>query len=172
MTNKPFTLAVVAMLTGAVTACATVDTSPITPPASERALMTLAAHGVQIYECHVAPDAAPAWRFVAPDADLFDNTGRRVGHHSAGPTWQHEDGSGFVGTVRARMDSPHAGAIPWLLLSARPQGPDGTFARVSSVQRVNTVGGQAPGEGCGNATLGKRAHMAYRADYVLYVPGP
>lgn len=160
-------------LAGLIAGCAsTADTTKIAAPAGEVPRMTLAAQGVQIHECRAIPGAAPAWVFVAPEADLFDADGRRIGHHGAGPSWQHEDGSGFVGTVRARMDAPRPGAIPWLLLSAKAQGPDGVFAHVSSVQRVNTVGGLAPVEGCGPATLGRRAHMAYRADYVLYVPRP
>ncbi len=146
-------------------------------PSGETPLMTAAAHGVQIYECR-APSAAeagakavPAWAFVAPEADLFDADGRRIGTHGAGPVWQHQDGSRFTGTVSARQDSP-SGAIPWLLLAARKEGPEGTFSRVSNVQRLNTVGGQPPADGCSTATLGKRVHMAYRADYVLLVPRP
>lgn len=172
MTMSPSTL-IALCLAGALTGCAsTTDTTKIAAPAGEIPRMTLAAQGVQIHECRAAPGAAPTWVFVAPEADLFDADGRRIGHHGAGPTWQHEDGSGFVGTLRARMDAPRPGAIPWLLLSTKAQGPDGAFARVSSVQRVNTVGGQAPADGCGPATLGQRAHMAYRADYVLYMPRP
>lgn len=169
---KPATMAVVVgLLGGGVTGCATPQ---LETPFGEIRLMTVAAQGVQIYECSAATaastGAAPAWGFVAPEADLFNADGRRIGRHGAGPSWQHEDGSGFVGTVRSRVESNQPGSIPWLLLSARPQGPDGAFARVSSVQRVNTVGGQPPAEGCSADKLGTRIHMAYRADYVLFVP--
>jgi Protein of unknown function (DUF3455) len=139
-------------------------------PAGELPLMTVAANGVQIYECRITQGTNPAWTFVAPEADLFDAQGRRIGSHGAGPFWQHADGSRFVGTVSARADAPRPGAIPWLLLAARQQGPEGMFSTVRSVQRVNTVGGQAPVEGCSVAALGKRALVAYRADYVLYAP--
>jgi hypothetical protein len=134
----------------------------------ETVLMTVSAHGVQIHECRAAPGADPAWAFVAPEAELFDADGHRIGHHSAGPVWQHEDGSGFTGTVRACVASPLPQAIPWLWLSAVPQGPHGVFSRVSSVQRLNTVGGKPPGFGCHRGTLGRRVRMAYRADYVLH----
>ena len=163
-------LAPLALIAATLAAAATGCASPaVQPPAGEVPLMTVAAHGVQIYECRATQGAAPAWAFVAPEADLFDASGRRIGRHGAGPFWQHEDGSRFVGTVRSRMDSPRPGAIPWLLLTAKPEGPAGAFARVSSVQRLETVGGQPPGDGCGAATLGKRVHIAYRADYVLHV---
>lgn len=157
------------LLVAALAGCASTP-SAIEPPAGEKALMTVAAHGVQVYECRATAGGAPAWAFVAPEADLFDTTGRRIGSHGAGPAWQHADGSGFTGTVRARSDAPQAGAIPWLLLSARPQGPSGAFSRVSHVQRVNTVAGQAPADGCSATALGTRIHMAYRADYLLYTP--
>jgi hypothetical protein len=145
------------------------------PPAlqasdSEIALMTVPAHGVQIYECRARANAAPAWTFVAPEAELFDGRGRRIGSHGAGPAWTHDDGSGFAGTLKSRTDAPSGGGIPWLLLTAKPQGTAGTFSKVSSVQRINTVGGLAPNEGCAAATLGQRARVAYRADYVLFVP--
>ena len=156
-----------ALLAAAVSGCAVPS---IEPPTTEVPLMTVAAHGVQIYACRAAPGAAPSWSFVAPEAELFDADGRRIGHHGAGPLWLHEDGSGFAGTVRASVQSPRPRAIPWLLLTARPQGQQGTFARVSSVQRLATVGGQAPHFGCSPATLGTQVRMAYRADYVLYVP--
>ena len=161
-----FTLAT-ALLGAAVTGCAVPD---LEPPAGETALMTVFAHGVQIHECRAAPGATPVWTFVAPEADLFDANGRRIGRHGAGPVWRHDDGSGFVGTVRSRVESPRPRAIAWLLLAAHPQGPDGAFARVSSVQRLNTVGGQPPGFGCDTDTLGTRVRMAYRADYVLHAP--
>ena len=39
---------------------------------------------------------------------------------------------------------PSASAIPWLLLTAKSNGPEGSFSNVTSIQRVNTVGGIAP----------------------------
>jgi len=143
---------------------------PLDVPESQTALMTVAAHGVQVYECKDASEKAPSWVFIAPEADLFDANGVRIGRHGAGPFWQHEDGSRIVGTVRGKADAPQAGNIPWLLLESKQQGSDGVFSRVTSVQRVNTVGGLAPTTGCSVATVGKRAHIAYRAEYVLHVP--
>ena len=157
-----------ALLAAVLAGCASVP-SAIEAPAGEKALMTVFAHGVQTYECRATAGGPPAWTFVAPEADLFDTAGRRIGRHGAGPAWQHEDGSGFVGTVRARADA-QPGAIPWLLLTTLPQGPSGVFSRVSHVQRVDTVAGQAPANGCSTAALGARVHMAYRANYRLYTP--
>ena len=167
MARHPSAFGLAAVLLGTAAGCAT---PRVDAPVGDVPLMTLAAQGVQLYECRAAAGAAPVWAFVAPEADLFDAGGRRIGRHGAGPSWIHDDGSGFVGTVRTRADAPRPDAIPWLLLAAAPKGPDGAFSGVSSVQRIHTVGGLPPSDGCAAATLGRRVGMAYRADYVLFVP--
>jgi len=140
------------------------------PAATETLMSTVAARGVQIYECRAKKDdpAAAEWAFVAPEAELFDMKGKPVGKHYAGPHWESADGSKIVGAVKARADAPQAGAIPWLLLATKSVGGEGAFSKVTSVQRISTVGGSAPGDGCSTATLGKTARVAYAADYVMY----
>jgi hypothetical protein len=139
------------------------------PAAGEAAVATVAARGVQIYECRVKKDnpGATEWAFVAPEAELFDAQGKQVGKHYAGPHWESNDGSKIVGAVKARADAPQAGAIPWLLLTTKSVGRAGSFAKVTGVQRINTAGGMAPAEGCSTETLGKTARIGYTADYVL-----
>ncbi|TMH48074.1 MAG: DUF3455 domain-containing protein [Betaproteobacteria bacterium] len=44
-------------------------------------------------------------------------------------------------------------------------GPEGLFSKVTSVQRVSTVGSAAPKTGCSSASVGKVARMPYTADY-------
>jgi hypothetical protein len=136
---------------------------------AEAAMGTLAARGVQIYECRAKKDNpnAAEWAFVAPEADLFDAAGRKVGTHYAGPHWESHDGSKIVGAVKSRADAPQSGAIPWLLLTTKSVGPAGSLAKVSAIQRINTTGGAAPADGCSMATLGKTARVGYTADYVL-----
>jgi hypothetical protein len=139
------------------------------PSASESVAMVAAARGVQIYECKAAKDKAGTfeWSFVAPEADLFDASGKKIGKHYAGPHWEANDGSKIVGTVKARADAPQADAIPWLLLATKSDGAQGSFSRVTSVQRVNTVGGVAPKTGCSQSSLGTVARIPYTADYYL-----
>jgi len=159
---------------GLLLACASLP-SPVVPEAlkvgaNESLALTAAAKGVQIYECRAGKEAgAPdAWAFVAPEAELFDARGNRIGQHGAGPYWQAADGSRTLGTVKATAAAPGADAIPWLLLAARPDGPAGTFTATTSVQRVNTVGGKAPATGCSAANRGATARVAYSADYHFY----
>lgn len=142
----------------------------LAPSSHERLAMIVAARGVQIYECRARPDAAAshAWTFVAPDADLLDPDGRRVGRHGAGPYWEVGDGSRIVGTVKAHAAAPVTSAIPWLLLSTTASGAPGALSRVTAVQRINTVGGTAPAIGCNEATAGAIVRVFYSADYRFF----
>ncbi len=140
-------------------------------PATEALVRTLWADGVQVYECRKAADASfPEWVFVAPEARLVDAAGTLVGRHYAGPTWEAGDGSKVVGVVTSKVDAPDPHAIPWLLLATRSTGKPGLFAKVSTIQRVATVGGVAPASGCGTATIGKQERVPYQAQYVQYAP--
>lgn len=137
--------------------------------ADEKVAMVVPAKGVQIYECR--PKAGQAgvfeWAFVAPEADLFDTNGMKIGKHYAGPSWESNDGSKITGAVKARADAPQAGTIPWLLLTATASGPKGGFSEITSVQRVNTAGGAAPSLSCAQANAGASMRVPYTADYYL-----
>lgn len=139
-------------------------------PATQTLSVVAQASGVQIYDCS-ASKTDPAkfeWVFRAPEADLFDGAGRKIGKHYAGPTWESNDGSKVIGEVKARDDGPDANAIPWLLLNAKSTSGNGVFGKAQSIQRVNTVGGKAPVGGCSQAQAGKDARIAYRAAYYFY----
>ena len=140
------------------------------PGPNESLAMIVPAKGVQIYECRARRDHAAEyeWAFVAPEADLLDARGNRIGRHYAGPHWESIDGSKIVGTVKERADAPVANAIPWLLLAAKSVGPEGSFSKVTSIQRVNTVGGVAPKAGCSQAAAGTPARIDYTADYYFF----
>jgi hypothetical protein len=106
---------------------------------------------------------------VAPEADLFDARGNRAGRHYAGPHWEATDGSKILGTVKERADAPVGDAIPWLLLAAKSVGSEGSFSKVTSIQRVNTMGGVAPKTGCAQAAAaGAPARISYTADYYFF----
>lgn len=140
------------------------------PDANESLAMIVPAKGVQIYECRAKKDQPEAyeWTFVAPEADLFDVRGNKIGRHYAGPHWESNDGSKIVGTVKERADASAADAIPWLLLAAKSTGSEGSFSKVTSIQRVNTVGGVAPKTGCSQAAAGTPARITYTADYYFF----
>ena len=142
----------------------------LTPGPTESLALIAHAKGVQIYECRAKPNQPTEyeWAFVAPEADLFDAGGRKIGRHYAGPHWESNDGSKVLGTVKARADALTPDAIPWLLLATTSDGPQGAFSKVTSIQRVNTVGGIAPKAGCSRDTAGASARIDYTADYYLF----
>jgi Protein of unknown function (DUF3455) len=151
----------------ALAGCAGVPNT-LAPPPSARAIATVAATGVQIYECRRAKDGSLAWNFVAPEASLLDARGQRVGSHGAGPFWQAQDGSRIVGRVLARADAPVAGAIPWLLLETHSTGAPGAYSAITHVQRLNTLGGAAPAAPCTTDHIGQSARIDYTADYRFF----
>ena len=129
------------------------------------------AAGVQIYDCMPGKDdpARFEWVFRAPEADLFDAAGKKIGKHYAGPTWASNDGSKVVGEVKARDDGPDVNAIPWLLLSAKSTSGVGALGKTVSVQRLQTVGGKAPSGGCSPSQADKEVRVPYSAMYYFYV---
>jgi hypothetical protein len=152
----------------AIAGCAGVQVPDSLKPGSNESLaQVVPAKGVQIYECRQGKENGPlTWAFVAPDAELFDRAGKKIGTHYAGPVWEAADGSKVVGAVKARADAPQAGSIPWLLLGAKSVGPQGAFSGVTSIQRVATTGGTAPAGECAQA--GARARVDYTADYYFF----
>jgi hypothetical protein len=143
-------------------------------PATEVLSLETEATGVQIYECNASKDEPTRfeWIFKAPEADLFDSAGNKIGKHYAGPTWESNDGSKVVGEVKVRDNGPDPDAIPWLLLSAKSTSGTGVFSQVKSVQRLHTVGGKAPTEACSQAQAGKVTRVGYKAKYYFYVAKP
>ncbi|AKJ29623.1 DUF3455 domain-containing protein [Caldimonas brevitalea] len=140
------------------------------PPAGSKLTLESPAEGVQIYTCGPSKTdpARHEWVFKAPEAELFDTSGKRIGKHYGGPTWESADGSKVVAAVAARDDGPDAAAIPWLLLKSTSNAGQGTFASTSYIQRVATVGGKAPTDACDAARAGTERRVPYRATYYFF----
>lgn len=155
-------------------------------PADEQLILQTHATGWQIYTCGAGTDGEPQWTLKAPDADLHDKKGAVVGHHDAGPSWKYKDGSQVIGKAVAHVDAPDvkgkaapriaarrkaAPSIPWLLLTAIGHSGDGLFARVTSIQRLHTEGGQPPPAAeCDPSKPSAAVRSSYTADYYFYAP--
>jgi hypothetical protein len=161
--NRRFAIA--ALLSAPALALA--DPASVAPPAGAPMLLELQADGVQIYACAIK-DGVSAWDFKAPEANLFDASGRQVGTHSAGPSWTLDDGSSVVGSVAAKADAPVAGAVPWLLLTVKSRSGAGRLTPVETIRRAETKGGAAPRAGCDAGHVGEQARMRYSATYQFY----
>jgi Protein of unknown function (DUF3455) len=138
------------------------------PPAGETLYLEALATGFQIYECAQKTDLTYDWVFKAPEASLVSRSGKPIGKHYAGPTWESVDGSTVVGEMKAHDPGPKNSAIPWLLLGAKTTTGVGTFSTTKSIQRVATVGGIAPAEACASANLKQIARVPYTATYYFY----
>ncbi len=139
------------------------------PPANEQLLLQVHAKGDQIYTCK--SDAAQfTWTLKAPDAQLFDKDGKLFGKHFAGPSWEANDGSRVTGKAVANAPSPDADSIPWLLVNIISHDGSGVLSHATSIQRLNTKGGKAPGSGCDAAHVGQEVRVPYSADYLFYAP--
>lgn len=113
----------------------------------EATVVTLHAEGAQIYECKAGSDGKLAWTFREPIATLLLD-GKTVGHHYAGPSWEHVDGSAVTAKATGRGS--------------------GTLSGITTVQRINTQGGVYAGS-CEKA--GTFTSAPYRADYVFLREG-
>ena len=147
-------------------------------PAGEEVVLSTHATGTQIYVCQQGADQKYGWVFRAPEAELTDTAGKKIIHHSAGPTWKHVDGSEVKAKVVAKQDAPkveapNPQAIPWLLLNATSHSGDGILSRVTSIQRIHTEGGVAPeATSCDGSSSGKEVGVVYAADYYFHAPKP
>ncbi|HEY4676156.1 MAG TPA: DUF3455 domain-containing protein [Candidatus Angelobacter sp.] len=147
-------------------------------PAGEELILMARATGFQIYVCRPDANGKPAWTLKAPEAELFDEQGKSIGKHFGGPTWQLNDGSQITGKMAAKVDAPDATAIPWLLLTVTGHSGNGKLSGVTSIQRVNTVGGLAPerlapaAQECTSQSGEVEFKSSYSADYYFYAQKP
>jgi Protein of unknown function (DUF3455) len=140
-------------------------------PEGQTLVLQSHATGLQIYTCGTGADGQAQWTLKAPDAVLHDKKGAVIGHHFAGPSWKHKDGSEITGKATAKVNSPDSGSIPWLLVSVTGHTGSGVLAQVTTIQRINTKGGQPPSAtGCDGAKSGAEAKSRYSADYLFYAP--
>jgi hypothetical protein len=143
----------------------------IKAPAAEQVVLQAQGAGSQIYTCQPAADGKYGWTLKAPEAELRDQKGAVIGKHYAGPTWKHNDGSEVTGKAVARVDSPDADSIPWLLVNVTSHSGEGVLSHVTNIQRVHTHGGQPPSSSdCNAAKQNTETKSSYTADYYFFAP--
>ena len=157
-----------ALIAAGVCACAqSLPAVPdnLKPPAAEKLARQAHAAGDQVYACD-----GSHWTLAGPDAKLFDDSGKQIGTHFAGPAWEWSDGSRVMGKPVANA-TPDPDSIPWLLLTATDHQGDGAMKQVSSIQRLSTKGGKAPAAGCDESHKGEKVRVHYTALYCFYTRG-
>jgi hypothetical protein len=134
---------------------------PIDVPPHSRLVLRAIGSGDQVYDC-----VNGGWVLKAPDAKLLDQEGSVIGQHSAGPTWQLNDGSWVKGKAVAEQVAPDATGVPWLLLES--VGGTGRLGAVRFIQRTGTHGGRAPDGSCSQDAIRR---VPYTAAYSFYEAG-
>jgi len=124
---------------------------PANFPNGNTRVATYYAVGVQKYKARIKAGSDPVayeWVFVAPEADLYDNTNAKAGTHGAGPFWEVSSLDSIFGqhfTPARTSSSPDPESIDWLLLMPKADtAPTGIFTDVDYIQRIATKGGKAP----------------------------
>ena len=133
----------------------------------ETVVLTVHAEGAQVYECKAGADGKLGWAFREPIATLLAD-GKTVGHHYAGPNWEHSDGSAVVGKAATNAPGATPSDIPWLKLDVVSRRGNGILTSVTTVQRINTQGGKLEGA-CNKA--GVLLSAPYSADYLFLRKG-
>ena len=136
-------------------------------PANASPAMQAVGKGVQIYTCQ-ASGTGFGWILKAPEAVLTDASGKTIGHHFAGPSWQAQDGSTVVGEPLVASPSPEAGSVAWVVLHAKSHAGAGMFADVAYIARTLTDGGAAPSTGCDAAHVSTEVREPYSAIYTFF----
>jgi Protein of unknown function (DUF3455) len=139
-------------------------------PNQQNPILKVVAVGSQIYVCKAKADNPQVfeWTLKAPQAKLFDEKWQTLGSHYAGPTWEANDGSKIIGQVKTKANAPQDTAIPWLLLEVKSHAGNGILSQVNWIQRLHTVGGKAPEQGCDRQNENQEISVGYKADYYFY----
>ncbi len=124
----------------------------------------LHAEGAQVYECKSDASGKLVWQFREPIATLIEG-GKTVGRHYTGPRWELADGSIVAAKAVGRAPGATAQDIPQLKLEATEQRGAGRLSGVTTVQRLDTKGGNVEG-GC--PSPGALLSVPYSADYAFY----
>jgi hypothetical protein len=133
----------------------------------ETVVLDTHAEGAQVYDCKAGADGKLAWAFREPIATLMAD-GKTVGRHYAGPNWENADGSAVTGKAIGNAPGATPNDIPWLKLEVIAHRGSGAFSGVTTVQRINTQGGQLAGA-CDKA--GNTKSAPYSAEYVFLRKG-
>jgi hypothetical protein len=153
-----------ALLLSSTIAAHSADPLPAAIAASgETAVLTVHAVGMQYYDCKPGADGKLVWTFNSPQATLTVD-GKVVGYHKAGPTWELDDGSSIAAKAAGNAPGKNADDIPWLKLEVTSHNGSGKLSDVTTVQRINTVGGVLK-DSCDRQNAGRG--MPYSADYVF-----
>jgi hypothetical protein len=155
------------LLSGSLAGAAAAELPGAITAPGETVVLSVHAEGAQVYECKAGTDGKLSWLFREPIATLMAD-GKTVGRHYAGPNWENVDGSAVTGKTAGSAPGAMPNDIAWLKLDVIAHRGSGVLSVVTTVQRINTMGGQLVGA-CDKVGATKSA--PYSADYVFLRKG-
>ncbi|CAN7382375.1 DUF3455 domain-containing protein [Trinickia sp. LjRoot230] len=129
---------------------------------NETLVLTLRAHGDELYECRRAHDGSYSWVARGPEGRLYDEHGQETGVAFPGPGWQLFDGSWVIGETDTEVYE-NAAALPWTRFTTLRASRHGKLGKVSSIQSIDTQGGHAPTAECEAESAGSERLVPYSA---------
>ncbi|QSR86242.1 DUF3455 domain-containing protein [Candidatus Methylacidiphilum infernorum] len=115
-------------------------------PTHSKLVWVAQAKGVQIYVSKPKKGGKNVfeWTLLSPEATLLNQSGKKIGSHYSGPTWQSVDGSKIIAFLPPEQKVEQKGAIAWLLLKIKTHEGKGILSQVHYVIRTDTLGGLPP----------------------------
>ncbi|TFE70589.1 DUF3455 domain-containing protein [Methylacidiphilum caldifontis] len=142
----------------------------LTIPSHSLLLWVAQAEGVQIYVSKPKKGEKNSfeWTFKSPKATLLSKSGKKIGSHYSGPTWQANDGSKITASTPPESKWEQKNSIPWLLLKVKSHEGEGILSRVNYVLRIDTLGGLPPKNPPQKAD--QTVSIPYKATYLFLTP--
>ncbi|TFE69762.1 hypothetical protein A7Q09_04830 [Methylacidiphilum sp. Yel] len=136
-------------------------------PSHTMVVLVAEAKGVQIYSSQpqIGKKSSFEWKLTAPKALLFDKSGKQIGKHYSGPSWELNDGSKITTMLPPIAKVEQKTAIPWLLLKVKSHEGKGLLSNVQYVIRVATLGGLPPKKA--PSKKNQCSKISYRATYLF-----
>jgi Protein of unknown function (DUF3455) len=148
------------------------------------AVLFLVGHGfgTQNYVC-LPSGTGFAFSLFTPEATLFNDGSQQLITHFFSPnpeenntiraTWENSHDSSMVWAAAVKQVIVREDSVAWVRLDVKgaAEGPTGgrKLTPAKFIQRINTLGGNAPATGCSSlADVGTKAFVPYAADYLFY----
>ena len=164
MRNRGLFLACMALV---LIGCSSWLVDPVAPPYAASLRVTYTGSGYQQFQC-VVDKRGYYWRFVAPEVEILDASGRLFARQGADFTFRAADGSFLKATISAADTSGSNSRMKDVLFEVTARGnPIGVLSRFRYVKRTAAVGGIPPSP-CRRNSLGTFLKVPFHATYAFY----
>ena len=160
-------ISLVSLVSIALAGCSSFLTDPVAPPQDVSLSFSYVGTGYQQFQC-TADSKGYYWRFIAPEVEIRDATGKIFAWQSADFTFGAPDGSSLKAKINASSSSSSHAKMKDVLFEGTPRGNlKGTLSNFKWVKRTEARGG-IPTTGCYRGNLGTFLKVPFSANYAFY----